>query len=94
MLTLLLILLAGTLAGALGGSLVAWFLTRRHERRKEPEPTPPPDPWPDFDIDQAAIAWATAHGRPEASRVVADKLRLLYGLARSRQRRRQRRWSR
>jgi hypothetical protein len=94
MLNLLLPVLAGAVAGALGGGLMAWWLTRRLEPPEEPELPTPPDPWPPFDIDQAAASWAIAIGRPEAKGLLADKLRLLYGLGRIRQRRQPGRWPR
>jgi hypothetical protein len=79
MLSYLLPLLAGALAGAVTAGLLLW----RHRRHEPPGAMPtgePVDPWVEAEIDRAAVAWATDHGRPEAAGLMADKLRLLHHL--------------
>jgi hypothetical protein len=44
------------------------------------------DPFVSAEIDQAAAAWANAHGRPEAAGIMADKLHLLHDLGQRRRR--------
>lgn len=73
----------GALAGVLAGvSLTSWLLTW-HQRSSEPIPNEPADPFVSAEIDRAAVEWASANGQPEqAASVMADKLHLLYALAR------------
>lgn len=58
--------------------LLWWHL--RHHIADEPTPADSVDPWIEAEIDRAAAAWATAHGRPEAAGLMADKLHLLQRL--------------
>lgn len=83
LLTLLLIL-TSAVVGAIAGLLaVRWFLT--HDAHSglfaSAEPS---DPFISAEIDQAASAWAQTNGRPEAAGIMADKLHMLYALARRR----------
>lgn len=79
MLSLLLTFALALLAGIIGGGMAAWALLRRRASAEPPLPEQP-DEWVSAEIDQAAAAWATAHGRPEAAPLMADKLRLLHRL--------------
>jgi Na+/glutamate symporter len=74
----------GALVGVLAGvSLAHWLLTRH--RPSEAIPSEPADPFVSAEIDRAAVEWASANGQPEqAASVMADKLHLLYALARKR----------
>jgi hypothetical protein len=85
MLSLLLTFALALLAGAFGGASVVWALLRR-STPAEPPSSEQPDEWVSAEIDQAAVAWATAHGRPEAAPLMADKLRLLHRLGLRRER--------
>lgn len=91
MLILLFALLAGALSGALAGVAVQWLLTRWRSRLRPVDPVVV-DPGLKAALDRAASAWASAHGRPEASRLVANKLRLVYGVNQRRAMRRRRWW--
>jgi hypothetical protein len=69
---------AGTLAGAFaGGTIALWF-----SRPTRPAHPKPPTRSSEIDgaqaqrIDDAARAWAKAHGQPAAAPLVANKLRL------------------
>jgi|GEM_PF-1987244 len=69
------------LAGAASGALTArWTLHR--SRRKTASPKTAPDGALAADIDQAAAAWSSSIGRPEAAGIVADKLHLIHRLGR------------
>jgi hypothetical protein len=75
----------GALSGALAGGAVGWVLRARGPwTRPEPRPT---DQRLHDEIETAATTWATAHGRPEAAGIVADKLHTLAYLARCRRQR-------
>ena len=78
-LSYLLPIVTGGIAGAVGAALLLWRQLRRQSETAEPVPAPS-DPWVDAEIDQAAVSWATAQGRPEAAPLMADKLRLLHRL--------------
>lgn len=79
MLVYLLPILAGALAGAFTAGLLLWRYRRREVTAAVPTGEPV-DPWVEAEIDRAAVAWATEHGRPEAAPLMADKLRLLHHL--------------
>jgi hypothetical protein len=84
MLTLLLLIVLVPLVGAITGLLAArWFLFHHHPADTVAT-TEPADPFVSAEIDQAAAKWATDQGRPEAAGIMADKLHLLYALARQR----------
>jgi hypothetical protein len=85
MLNLIPLILLASLTGAAAGLSVAyWFLTHHHA--PDTAYVEPPDPFVSAEIDQAAARWAAKEGRPEAAGVMADKLHMLYGLARRRRR--------
>lgn len=71
-----------TVSVALGVVGLAVWLVARGRRDTPPLLTPPSIDAADMEplIEYAAERWATAHGRPEASGLVAGKLRTLYGL--------------
>jgi hypothetical protein len=80
---ILLLTLPGGLLGAISGLLAARWLCKR---RGKPAPTEPADPFVSAELDQAAVKWATDTGQPpQAASLMADKLHLLYDLARRRQ---------
>jgi hypothetical protein len=73
--------LVSTVAGAAAGAIMTGLLLWHFCHHEPVEPfTEPIDPWVEAEIDQAAAAWATEHGRPEAAGLLADKLRLLHRL--------------
>lgn len=76
------------LLGAFLGALVGVLLAARRQRPAEfTESSPDPiDEYTAAAIDQAAVNFATANGRPEAAPLIADKLRLLHTLGRRRER--------
>jgi hypothetical protein len=83
MLGLVLLMIVAPLIGAASGLLAAyWFLTHRSPR--DTAPIEPPDPFVSAELDQAAARWAAGKGRPEAAGIMADKLHMLYELARRR----------
>ncbi len=69
---------AAFLGGLIGG------LVGRRQRGRWAEPVPVErlviDPLEAAEVDQAAVAWSQAHGRPEAAGLLADKLRLAFAL--------------
>jgi hypothetical protein len=69
------------LAGAVSGGLTARWALRRAERRKGSTP-PEPDAALAADFEQAAVAWSSSIGRPEAAGLFADKLHLIHNLGR------------
>jgi hypothetical protein len=84
MLNLVFLALLAALTGAVVGLLAAyWFLTH-HVPADAASPAEPADPFVSAEIDQAAAKWATTEGRPEAAGIMADKLHMLYDLARRR----------
>jgi len=85
MLNLISLILLASLTGAAAGlSAAYWFLN--HHNTPDTASIEPPDPFVSAEIDQAAARWAAKEGRPEAAGVMADKLHLLYDLARRRRR--------
>jgi len=88
MVSVLFALIAGGTGGVVAGGLMTW----RTVRRSSVAPVAL-DPDLDKQIDAAAAQWASAHDRPAAAPLIADKLRLAYVLS-QRPRRRSRRWSR
>jgi hypothetical protein len=85
MLLVLLVAAASALIGAISGLLVVcWYVKQLGSGRSDS--VEPADPFVSAEIDQAAAAWAHAHGRPEAARLMADKLHLLDALGRQRRR--------
>lgn len=90
---MLLALLAGSLSGTVTGGLVSWWLFERHVGGVVLDHQVI-DPDVERQITEAADQWAVAHHRPEAARLVANKLRLAYVLnqGRTRRRHRRRRW--
>lgn len=74
-----LVLLVGGLGGVLGAAVVLRAQSRHH-RPDEPVFDEVDDPR----IDAMASAWANQSGRPWAAGIVADKLRLLARIERSR----------
>jgi len=76
--------LSGVLIGAIAGVFATrWLLTRLQS--SESTPAEPVDPFVSAELDRAAVEWASANGQPEqAATVMADKLHLLYALARRR----------
>jgi hypothetical protein len=71
--------------GAASGLLAAhWFLSRHSQPSSAAEV--PTDPFVSAEIDQAAVRWATASGRPEAAGLMADKLHMLHRLGQRRRR--------
>lgn len=83
--TLLVVIVVATFTGGIGGALAAWAFLRRAQRRQpNGPPVPSPDPTLDGEIQRAAEAWANAQGRPEASRLMADKLHVLHRIGRKR----------
>lgn len=85
MLVLFLVGILASVAGALTGLATAyWFLMQRGLSKSSAVQVEPADPFVAAEIDQAAARWATQKGRPEAAGVMADKLHMLYGLARRR----------
>ena len=80
----------GAATGMVGGGIAGWLVSsRRHESTESIEAPARFDPTTDAQIEAAARAWATAHGMPEASGLVARKVRL--GLTLQRRRRERRR---
>jgi len=72
---------AAIVAGAASGALASWLYLRRTQRPEaNVQPLPPLDPKLNEEIQRAADAWAKDHGRPEATDLVADKLRLVHGI--------------
>lgn len=84
MLLILTVAAFGSLVGVFAGvSLTRWLLTRH--RPSGSVRSEPADPFMSAEIDRAAVEWATANGQPvQAATVMADKLHLLYALARRR----------
>jgi hypothetical protein len=80
LLAVILLVVPGALAGGLIGGLVSWRLIRRRPERSSGPGVMQPDPLVLQELDQAAGAWAMAHGRPEAEGLLADKLHLVYRL--------------
>jgi hypothetical protein len=76
-----LVLVVAALAGGLSGLLAVKWLLSRCERQEQAAPT---DPFVAAQIDQAAVNWATAQGKPEAAGLMADKLRLLHQVSQRR----------
>ena len=75
---LLYLLVPAAIVGALAGRLAARrFLSRQLKRSAV---VPEPDPFVSAEIDQAAVRYATAQGRPELADLVSRKLHLLYRL--------------
>jgi hypothetical protein len=68
----------GSLAGSLSGQVIRRLRSRREQRRLPVSPVI--DRLTAAEIDQAAAAWAAAHGKPAAGGLLADKLRLAFGL--------------
>jgi predicted exporter len=75
---------SGALIGVLAGALATrWLLARL--RSSKSSPTEPADPFVSAELDRAAVEWASANNQPDqAATVMADKLHLLYALARRR----------
>lgn len=75
---------SGVLLGVLAGVFAThWLLTRFQS--SESTPAEPADPFVSAELDRAVAEWASANGQPEqAAAVMADKLHLLYALARRR----------
>lgn len=70
----------GSLAGALIGQLLHHH---RHPDTEQPRPiSSAVDPVTAAEIDEVAAGWAAAHGQPAAAGLLADKLRLAFGLRR------------
>jgi len=85
MLDLLLLIVLASLTGVVAGLLAAyWFLFRHNPTGAGATFVEPPDPFVSSEIDHAAARWATDRGRPEAAGLMADKLHMLYELARRR----------
>jgi hypothetical protein len=76
-------LVLATLVGAISGALTARWMLRCAERRKD-SASHEPDPTLAADIEQAAVAWSSSIGRPEAASLVADKLHLIQRIGRRR----------
>lgn len=77
-----------TICGGLAGGIAGRFRRRTVDRQPIDQTIPSFDPATEAWIDQAAKQWATAHGRPEAETVIANKLRLGTTLQERRQPRR------
>lgn len=76
--------LTGALIGVLAGVLATRCLLARL-RSSESISTEPADPFVSAELDRAAVEWASANGQSsQAATVMADKLHLLYALARRR----------
>lgn len=90
MLSILIALGAGMLGGVMAGGFMGWWTVRRLVRRLPLHHVTVDDNL-DHTINRAASQWAIAHGRPEATNLVADKLRLVHRLNQRRSRRRVRR---
>lgn len=83
MLNLVLLTVLAPLMGAAAGLLAAyWFVTRHNSA--DAAAHEPADEFVSAEIDQAAARWAANQGRPEAAGIMADKLHMLYDLARRR----------
>lgn len=84
-LTLALLVLAALLGGFVGAVLGAVVAGRRaSDRIPLSEIVEPMDEYTAAAIDQAAVNYATAQGRPEVAPLLANKLHLLHDLARRR----------
>lgn len=80
--TSLYIIGASAVAGAVGGGLSGWLVRMRHPgTRGALEMHEPIDDDDKPEIDQMAARWASSNGVPEASDLVARKLRLTMRLA-------------
>lgn len=80
----------GAVAGAAAGGLTGWTVNRRRNRHRLHENAahdPVIDPLLEKRIQSAARRWAEEHDRPEAEKIVADKLRLGISLQQRRRRR-------
>jgi hypothetical protein len=89
MVNLVLLMLLLATVSALVGVTAGFVVVHYWVRQVGPDisaPAEPTDPFVSAELDQAAATWATAHGRPEAAGVMADKLHLLYDLGRRRRR--------
>lgn len=85
MLDLLLLTALAVIVGVVAGLLAAhWSLYHHKSACGTAAPVEPPDPFVSAELDQAAARWAADKGRPEAAGIMADKLHLLYELARRR----------
>jgi hypothetical protein len=77
-LRLLSLLIPAAVVGALAGLLAARrFLSRQLERGAT---APEPDQFTSAALDEAAVRYATAQGRPELADLVSRKLHLLHRL--------------
>jgi hypothetical protein len=75
--------LIAAFVGGLAGSLSGQVLRRLRSKREQRRPAlPVVDPLTAAEIDHVAAAWAAAHGKPAAGGLLADKLRLAFGLRR------------
>ena len=86
--TITLILLIVAMLGAFLGFLLGVLLAARHQRptdRREQLQPEPIDEYTAAAIDQAAVKFAVANGRPNAAPLIANKLRLLHQLGRRRE---------
>lgn len=79
------VIVVATFTGAVSGALAARAYLRRVQRRQvDVPPAALPDPTLDTEIERVAGEWAEAQGRPEATGLVADKLRLVHDIGRER----------
>jgi len=83
MLSIVIAAILAALTGAISGALAARWTLRRAERRKGSTPLES-DPALAADFEQAAVAWSSSIGRPEAAGLVTDKLHLIHRLGRRR----------
>jgi hypothetical protein len=84
-LALVVLLTVASFLGGLVGQLLGHLLDRRLNQRITPIAAVPLTPPPPPGIDKMATDWARKNGYPdEAARLVADKVRLLHRLSRSR----------
>ncbi len=83
--TIILIAIAvGIVTGTLTGVLVGVLLHRGGGGTGRGHDAGPIDRDVDMRIRDAAVGWASAHGRPEGAGLVAEKLRMLHVLGRRR----------
>jgi hypothetical protein len=76
----------GAVAGLVIGCGLGWVVSARRPRQTDKAlPAVEIDPVTNHRIDQAAEQWAAARGMPDASDLVARKLRLGFALQRRRQ---------
>jgi|GEM_PF-6930783 len=71
----------GIIGGGLAGGFMGWRLARCDRTKHAAGTASPIDPATDARIEQVASEWSQAHGRPEASSIIAGKLRLSQRLA-------------